>query len=114
MASKRYVVWDKTSAVITPIGEILTPAEWIERYPAAATIKTVVAGGEINGAYFGYFSQMVDAAEEAGCDFSGCTEDQDYLDAIAAFEDAQNIQANEPTPEERIASALEYQNMMEY
>ena len=110
----RYVVWDKTSDVITPVGEVLTPAQWIERYPAAATLKTVVAGGDINGGYFGFFNQMVDMYEAQGCDFSGCETDQDYLDAIEAFEDAQNTPVDDVTPEERIAAALEYQNLMEY
>ena len=110
----RYVVWDKVSDVITPIGEVLTPEQWIERYPVARTLKTVCAGGEINGAYFGYFNQMKEDAESRGCDFTGCVEDQDYLDAIEAWEDAQNALASEPSAEERIASALEYQNLMEY
>ena len=114
MANPRYRVWDKTSQVITPIGEVLTPADWIERYPAAAVLKTVVDGGEINGAYFGYFNQMVDIAEQNGCDFTGCETDQDYLDAIEAYEDSLNLQAGDPSAEERIAAALEYQNLMEY
>ena len=114
MANPRYRVWDKTSQVITPIGEVLTPADWIERYPAAAVLKTVVDGGEINGAFFGYFNQMVDSAEQQGCDFTGCETDQDYLDTIEAWENQQGLMASEPTPEERIASALEYQNMIEY
>lgn len=114
MANPRYRVWDKTSQVITPIGEVLTPADWIERYPAAAVLKTVVDGGEINGAYFGYFNQMVDYAEAQGCDFSECETDQDYLDAIEAWENQLNEMTGDPSAEERIAAALEYQNLMEY
>lgn len=110
----RYVVWDKVSSVICPSGEIFTPAEWIKRYPVANVLKIVCAGGDVNGAYFGVFSQMVNDAESRGCDFSECETDQDYLDAIEAFEDELNALAGEPSAEERIASALEYQNLMEY
>ena len=47
----RYAIWDKVSPVITPIGEVLSPEQWIARYPVAGveSIKVVCAGGEING-----------------------------------------------------------------
>lgn len=86
----RYVIWDKVSDVITPIGEVLTPEEWMDRYPVAKALPTVVAGGTINGAFFGVYSQMVEMYEKMGCDFSGCTTEQEHLDAIEAFEDAMN------------------------
>ena len=103
----RYVIWNRTDKVITPIGEVLTPEQWIERYPVAGTLKTICAGGELNGAFFGIFSSMVDMYTKQGCDFSGCETDQDYLDAIEAFEDAMNTPSTDPTPEERQAQALE-------
>lgn len=112
--AKRYVVWDKISNVITPIGEVLTPEEWIARRPVAGAIPTVVAGGAINGAFFGVYDNMIDFYEKQGCDFSSCTTEQEYLDAIEAFEDLQNM-ATESTivsAEERIAAALEAQVMM--
>lgn len=42
--TKRYVIWDRTSSVITPIGEVLTPEQWIARRPIAGVVATVVAG----------------------------------------------------------------------
>ena len=113
--SKRYQIWDKTSNVITPVGEVLSPEEWIARYPMAAIdgIKLVLAGGIINGAVCMEFSTMVDNYTSAGCDFSSCVEDQDYLDTIEAFENAQNAAAASIiSTEERIASALEAQVML--
>ena len=107
----RYAIWNKTDNVITPIGEMLTPAQWIERYPVAGALKAVCAGGELNGAFFGIFSSMVDMYASQGCDFSTCESDQDYLDAIEVFEDAMNAPSGEATAEERIAAALEYQVM---
>lgn len=86
----RYVIWDKVSDVITPIGEVLTAEQWIDRYPVARVLPTVCAGGTINGAFFGVYSQMVETYEKLGCDFSECTTEQEHLDAIEAFEDAMN------------------------
>ena len=105
----RYAIWNKTDSIVTPIGEVLTPAQWIERYPIAgvSTIKVVCAGGEINGAYFGTLGNMIDVYGGMGCDFSACTTDQQYLDAIEAFEDKINAPSTEPTAEERTATALE-------
>ena len=105
----RYAIWDKISPIITPIGEVLTAEQWIDRYPVAGveTIKVVCAGGEINGAFFGTLGQMVDMYSKNGCDFSACVTDEDHLNAIEAFEDEMNKPSEEPTAEERQATALE-------
>lgn len=110
----RYAIWNKTDPIVTPIGELLTAEQWMERYPIAQleNIKVVCAGGEINGAFFGTLGQMKEAY--AGCDFSNCVTDQDFLDTIEAYEDYLNMPSDEPTAEEQIAAALEYQNMMNY
>ena len=109
----RYAIWNKQDMVLTPIGEVLTPEQWIERYPIAGleTIKVVCAGGEINGTYFGTLGNLIEMYTNAGCDFSTCETDQQYLDAIEAFEDEMNKPSTEPTTDERIAAALEYQVM---
>ena len=114
--TSRYVIWDKTSDVITPIGEVLTPEEWIGRYPVARALPTVVAGGVINGAFFGVYSQMVEMYEKMGCDFSKCTTEQEHLDAIEAFEDARNAALENGTTvetEERITDLEETVAMQE-
>lgn len=110
----RYAIWNKADPIITPIGEVLTAEQWISRYPVAGveSIKVVCAAGEINGAFFGTLGQMVQMYENAGCDFSACTTDEEKLAAIEAFEDEQNTPSDEPTAEERIAAAMEYQNAM--
>lgn len=117
----RYAIWDKTSPMITPIGEVLTAEQWIARYPVAGleTITVVCAGGEINGAFFGTLGQMVDMYEKQGCDFSKCTTNEEKLAAIEAFEDAQNAPSDTVSNEEltatslaSIAASMEYQNML--
>lgn len=112
--TKRYAIWNKKDTIITPIMEVLTPEEWIERYPAAGidSITVVCSAGEINGGFFGTLGQMVSMYEGMGCDFSNCTTDEEKLEVIEAFEDMMNTPSDEPTTEERIAAALEAQVMM--
>lgn len=110
---KRYAIWDKTSPIITPVGEVLTAEQWIARYPVAAlqNITVVCSAGDINGGFFGVLSQMVQMYEAQGADFSEAETDIEKLEVIEAFEDERNTPSNEPTPEERIAAALEFQAM---
>lgn len=91
----RYAIWNKQDPIITPIGEVLTAAKWIERYPVAGidSITVVCAGGEINGAFFGTLGQMVEMYTKEGCDFSACETAEDKLSAIEAFEDAREAEA---------------------
>ena len=106
---KRYAIWDKTSPIITPIGEVLTAEQWIQRYPVAgvASITVVCGAGEINGSFFGTLGQMVQMYSAQGADFSACETAEDKLAVIEAFEDAMNAPNTEPTAEERQATALE-------
>lgn len=108
--AKRYQVWDKVSQVITPIGEVLTPEQWISRYPMANVegFKLVIAGGQINGAFCGVLSEMVDMYERQGCDFSECKNDEEILDTIEAFENVRaNAASTTVSDQTRIANALE-------
>lgn len=107
----RYAIWNKQDPILTPIGEVLTAEQWIDRYPIAgiSSIKVVCGGGEINGAFFGTLGQMMEMYNK--CDFSACTTDEEKLAVIEAYEDEMNTPSNEPSAEERIAAALEYQNM---
>lgn len=116
MSLKRYGIWDKTSAVITPSGEIFSAEEWKDRYPVANldNIVIVCGAGEINGSFFGTLGHMVQMYAAQGADFSEATTDVEKLEVIEAFEDAMNnpVDTGESTPEERIAAALEYNNIL--
>lgn len=115
---KKYAIWNKQDPILTPIGEILTAEQWIQRYPIAGieSITVICAGGEINGAFFGTLGQMVEMYEGQGCDFSECETAQEKLDTIEAFENARieaaAMASAEPSTDERIAAALEAQVMM--
>lgn len=110
---KRYAIWDKKSPVIVPTGKVFTAAQWKEKYPVAEldSVTVVCSAGEINGGFFGTLGQMVQMYTAQGCDFSVCTTAEEKLEAIEAFEDAMNAPSTEPSTDERIAAALEYQVM---
>ena len=108
MSLKRYAIWDKETDVITPIGEILSPQEWIERYPVARVLTTVCSAGDINGGFFGVLSQMKQMYENNGADFSEATTDEEILEVIEAFEDARNQEQSDYVSDQtRTADALE-------
>ena len=112
--AKRYAIWNKKDMILTPIGEVLSPEQWISRYPIAGveSITVVCGAGEINGAFFGTLGQMVQMYEAQGAEFSEATTPEEKLEVIEAFEDAMNAPSTEPTAEERIAAAMEYQNAL--
>ena len=107
----KYIIWDKVSDVITPIGEVLTAEEWKDRYPMAKSnaIDLVLAGDSvINGAFCNEYTSFVSIYEQQGCDFTGCETKQDHLDRIEQFEIEQNTpDPNYVSDETRIADALE-------
>ena len=107
--AKRYAIWNKQDPILTPVGEVLSAEQWIERYPIAGvpSIVVVCGAGEINGGFFGTLGQMVQMCEVQGADFSACTTSEEKLAVIEAFEDAMNARSTWPTPEERQAQALE-------
>lgn len=106
----RYVIWDKTSQIITPVGEILSAQEWKDRYPMSKlpNIDLVIAGDSaINGAFCNEYTSMVENYRRQGCDFTGCESQRDYLDAIEEFEDKQNEPIETVDYQEEIMYALQ-------
>ena len=106
---KRYAIWDKKTPIITPIYEVPSPEQWMQRYPAAAieSVTVICSAGEVNGGFFGTLGQMVSMYEGMGADFSEANTAEEKLEVIEAFEDAMNAPSTEPTAEERQAAALE-------
>ena len=107
----RYKIWNKTDSLITPIGEVLTPQQVIERHPAAGLegMKYIIADQPISMAVFMEFEATKNFYKQLGVPITDDMTDQEVLDAISAWEE--NPPAPEPTAEERIAAALEFQNL---
>lgn len=105
----RYAIWNKTDDIYTPVGEVLTAAQWIGRYGWIRHPKSipVVSAGLINGAFIGELGQMKEIYANQGCEFSDGMTNEEILAAIEAFENTQNAPSMEPSAEERTAAALE-------
>lgn len=116
--AKRYAIWDKQTPVITPSGAVYTAEQWIAKRPAAGlkTTTVLVANGEINGAIYDTLGALKNRCESQGAEFGEELTGQELLDACEAWMDEQEAAAkeaaNQPTTEERIAAALEYQNLL--
>lgn len=122
----KYAIWNKQDPIITPIGEVLTAEQWIERYPVAGVegITVLCAAGTINGGFFGLMSQMEQIYTDQGCDFSDCTTDEEKLAKMDEFDAQKEAEAAEAAAAAKaneelntaaltsISASLEYQNMM--
>ena len=115
----KYKIWDKKEPIITNTNEYFTAEEYIEKVAPAdrvESMKFVVADSAVNGAFFNSFAGMKATYAACGVAFTDSMTDQDCLDAISAWEDEQQAKAVEAskmvTAEERIAAALEFQNLL--
>lgn len=110
MAARRYQIWDKQSHVYTPVGEDLTPEQWIARFGwiNAPGVVPIVAAGAINGGFSGTLDQLKSNAERMGAVFDESLTDEELLEVIEDFEDEMNKRDLTPSAEERTAAALEF------
>lgn len=118
----KYQIWDRVSNVYTPSGNMYTAEEWINKYKwiNIPGMVPVMSAGNINGAMIADLASMKKNAIAQGCVFEDGLTDEQVLDAIEAWEDQRAAEAkaaaaeaaNTPTTEERIAAALEYQNLL--
>lgn len=109
----KYKIWNGIDTIYT-LGKPFkfTPEQWKEKYAWCEIVPCVISGeGAINGSFCMPYTDMIAIYAKQGCDFSNCTTEQEHLDAIEAFEDKMNEPSTEPTTDERIAAALEYQVM---
>jgi hypothetical protein len=112
----RYKIWNKQDNIYTIAPDetgkaVFTPDEWMAKYPWAGIpgVKTIIGGGAINGTVCMQFDMTIEMYRKAGVEITDDMTDAEALAAIEDFED--NPPAGEPTPEERMAAALEYQAM---
>lgn len=109
----RYKIWDKQEDIYTPSGAHFTAAEWLAKYPWADIpgVEMIITAGVINGGAAMELNATKEHYAHMGADFSDCTSSADVLTVIEAFEDNPPSSEN-AGPEERIAAALEYQNLL--
>lgn len=107
----KYILWDKTSNVYTPSGDEFTADQWKDRYKWAkiASAKCVMAGGVFNGAFMAELEQFRDFYMKQGAPITITDTDEEVLTKAEAW-DSREVE-QEATAEERIAAALEFQNL---
>lgn len=115
----RYVIWDKTSDIYT-LGKDpatgkshYTAQEYIDgfaQWAAIPSVKVIVGGGAINGTVFMEFNAAKEQYARMGAAITDGMTDAEVLAAIEYFED--NPPAPEVSADERIAAALEFQNLL--
>ena len=110
--AKRYAIWNKQDMIYTPSGAVFTPEEWVSNYRILEHPQAipVISAGLINGAFCGELSQMLSLFPDV--DFSIYETDEEKLERYEQEEDELNKPSNVPTTDERIASALEAQVML--
>lgn len=107
----KYAIWNKQDTIYTPSGEEFTAEQWKDRYKWAKLprAKVVVAGGLFNGAFMAELEQFKEYYKKQGATITDDMTDEQVLAAAEAWDD--RIVEQEPTSEERIAAALEFQNL---
>jgi len=108
----RYKIWDKQEPIYTPVGEVFTAQQWLDKWPWAKlpNTKCVISAGPINGAVMGEFSSFVEQYKKMGCPIDDAMTDEEILQAIEDFED--NPPEPEPTIEERAIALEEFKAMV--
>lgn len=107
----KYKIWNGQDSLVTPVGEVLTAEEVKNRYPASGVqgMKYIICDSPISLGVFMEFTQTKESYKALGVEITDDMTDQEVLDAISYFEE--NPPAPEPSAEERIAAAMEYQNL---
>jgi len=109
----KYKIWNKADTLYTPVGEAFSPEEYIIKYAGWANIpgvRCVIADAPINCSVFSEFEAFKQHYAHIGVEFTEDMSDQECLDAISTFEDSPPEYT--PSAEERIAAALEFQNLL--
>lgn len=114
----KYKIWDKVSDIYT-LGKdangksVWTASEYIAQeapWLAQEGAKAIISGGVINGMVFMEYEATKAFYKRQGAAITDDMDEEQVLAAIEEFED--NPPKGEPSAEERIAAAMEYQNIM--
>ena len=109
----KYQIWNHTDSIITPSGAQFTAEQWAEQFPWVDLpgVKMIITTPPINGGVALEFNSYIEQAVKHGLILSDNMTDDEILAALEDFED-HPPSANEASPEERIAAALEAQAML--
>ncbi len=105
---RKVIKYEGKKTYIYPSGKLATPEQVLKDYPAILIASHIIETDENEQMFYSY--QNLSAARTMYDIDSSLSEEE----AILAIQDILNAPAPEPEPtaEERIASALEYQNLL--
>ena len=108
----KYKVWNKIDNLYTPSGRMFTAEQMRVENPLAflPNVKFIICDAPINMGVFMEFEQTKEAFKAMGAEIVDGMTDQQVLDAITAFENTPVV--SEPTAEERLAAAAEFENLI--
>lgn len=111
--ANRYQIWNKTDDIYTPSGDFFSANDWANKYPWVRIpgAKMIITTGIINGGTAMEWEKTIEVYKSQGADIRDGMSDDEVLRAIEDFED-NPPRSDESTAEERIAAALELQNLM--
>lgn len=109
----RYQIWNKADDIYTPSGDKFTAQQWQEKYPWVNIpgAKMIITTGIINGGVAMEYEKTKEFYKRQGAEITDDMGVDEVLQAIEDFED-NPPRSDENTAEERIAAALELQNLM--
>lgn len=107
----KYQIWNKKDKVYTPSGAEFTAEEWMVKYKWTKIpgVKCVLLASVFNGGFIAEFEQFRNHYMADGAPITADMSDEEVL-AEAEKWDCREVEAD-PTAEERIAAALEFQNL---
>lgn len=105
----KYEIYNPEKTYVFMSGNLATPEEVARQYPASKTIKFVVETDDYGESMYG-FQSFTSLKTLMGIDSS--LNDKDALAEMEAIRNAPPEVDETPTAEERIAAAMEFQNMM--
>lgn len=106
---KKLIIYDKKTTYMYPSGAVATPERVMKDYPAAESFTFVIETTEAQEVMYGFYP-LSSLRSQYNIDSSLSVEE-----SLLSIEKIMNVHeeaSTEPTAEERIASALEYQNLM--
>ena len=108
----KYKFWNKSDKLYTPSGAVFTAEEYLAMNAWAGIdgVKCIIANAPINCAVFFEFGAYRDLCVKQGMVIPEGATDNEVLELISEWED--RVVEPESTAEERIAAALEYQNLV--
>lgn len=105
---KKLLIYDRKTTYMYPSGKVATPEVVAKDYPASQSFKFIIETDEAKEVIYGFypFSSLKSQYE-----IDSSLSDEEAITQIEEIINTPEEVSTEPSAEERIAAALEYQNM---